>query len=68
MTTLACSQMGMTVPEVITGITYNAAAAVGMENTIGSVEVGKQFQVTKLKADSYEVIPYWFGELGDLLC
>jgi len=63
MTTLACAQMKMTIPEAIAGITYNAAAALGLENEIGSLEVGKQFRVCQLKADSYESLPYCFGEL-----
>ena len=64
MTTLACSQMRMSVAEAIVGVTYNAAAAVGMENEIGSLEVGKQFRVCQFRGESYEIMPYCFGELG----
>ena len=64
MTTLACSQMNMTVPEALAGITYNAAAALGLESTIGSIEPGKLFRVCNLNVDSYEMIPYVFGELA----
>lgn len=63
MTTIACSQMKMTIPEAIAGITYNAAAALGLENEYGSLQVGRSFRVCQLKADSYEVLPYSFGEL-----
>ncbi len=63
MTTLACSQMKMTVPEAVVSITYNAAAALGLENTLGTLEVGKEFRVCSLRADSYEVLPYSFGEI-----
>jgi imidazolonepropionase len=63
MTTLACSQMKMTIPEAIAGITYNAALALGLEKDLGSLEIGKPFRICTLKADSYEVLPYCFGEL-----
>lgn len=63
MTTLACTQMKMTVAEAIAGVTYNAAAALGLENQIGSLEAGKQFRVCQIKAQSYEALPYCFGEL-----
>lgn len=63
MTTIACTQMKMTIAESIAGITYNAAAALGLETQIGSLEAGKQFRVCQLKAQSYESLPYCFGEL-----
>ncbi len=63
MTTIACSQMKMTIAEAIAGITYNAAAALGVEDTYGSLQVGRPFRVCQLKAESYEVLPYSFGEL-----
>jgi imidazolonepropionase len=63
MTTLACSQMKMTVPEALAAITYNAAAALGLENSLGSLEAGKPFRICQLNGASYEVLPYCFGEL-----
>lgn len=63
MTTLACTQMKMTIAEAIAGVTYNAAAALGLEQEIGSLEVGKQFRVCQIRASSYESLPYSFGEL-----
>ncbi len=62
MATLACSQMKMTPAEAITAMTYNAAAALGIEKTRGSIEVGKDFRVTRLHIPSYESVPYFFGE------
>ena len=64
MTTLACSAMKMTVPEAIVGITYNAAAALGLEDQFGSIEPNKTIAVTRLNIPSYEALPYSFGELG----
>jgi len=63
MTTLACSQMKMTIPEAIAAVTYNAAAALKLEGEFGVIEAGRQFRVCTLKADSYEALPYAFGEL-----
>ena len=39
---LACMMMRMTPAEALCAATYNAACAVGLEDTIGSIEVGKQ--------------------------
>ncbi len=64
MTTLACSQMQMTVPEALVAVTYNAAAALGLEKQLGSLEKGKQFRVCHLNQSSYESLPYCFGEFG----
>ncbi len=63
MTTLACSQMKMTVPEALAGITYNAAAALKLENEFGVLDVGRTFRVTTLRSSSVEALPYSFGEL-----
>lgn len=64
MTTLACCQMGMTVAEALAGVTYNAAAALGVEGRIGTLEVGKEFRAFQIRGDSYESLTYCFGELG----
>jgi len=40
---LACFGMHMTLEEALIGATLNAAASIGREDTIGSLEVGKQF-------------------------
>ena len=40
---LACFGMHLTLEEALIGATLNAAASIGREDTIGSLEVGKQF-------------------------
>lgn len=60
--TLACSQMGMTIPEAIVAMTLNAAAALGLEQNFGSLEVGKRFAVTEIDEPSFESFVYRFGE------
>ena len=39
---LARSQMRMSLPECLVAYTYNAAAALGLQNQLGSIEVGKR--------------------------
>jgi len=63
MTTIACSQMKMSVAEAIAGVTYNAAKALCLEDQVGALLPGRPFRACQLKADSFEVLPYCFGEL-----
>jgi imidazolonepropionase len=63
MTTLACSQMKMTIPEALAAVTQNAAAALGLEDEAGYLAVGRPFRVCQFEAGSYEALPYCFGEL-----
>ncbi|MEM4258750.1 MAG: imidazolonepropionase [Candidatus Thermoplasmatota archaeon] len=58
---LACYYMKMTPAEAIAAATYNAACALGLHHTIGSLEVGKQADVLVLNCPSHLFIPYHFG-------
>ena len=58
---LACLQMGMTIEEVVTALTINAAAAVNRLDTIGSLAVGKQADLILLDAPSYFQLIYHLG-------
>ena len=58
---LACIYMGMSVEETLTALTLNGAAAVGMADTIGSLEVGKSGDVVILNFDSIAALPYYVG-------
>ena len=40
---LACFGMNLTLEEALIGATLNAAASIDREETIGSLEIGKQF-------------------------
>lgn len=53
--------MKMTPEEVITGVTINGAASVGMEDTIGSLEVGKKADIVIFDSKNLEYIIYHFG-------
>ena len=58
---LACHKMRMTPAEALTAATINAAAALGLEKRIGSIERGKRADVIVLDVPSHEHIPYRFG-------
>lgn len=58
---LACLKMQMTPAEAITAATVNAACAIGMQNTVGSLEIGKQADVLILDCPNYQFLPYHFG-------
>lgn len=61
MMTIACTQMGLTPEEAITASTLNAAAALKMSDTVGSIEVGKQADIVLYAVPHYRQIPYFFG-------
>lgn len=58
---LACIYMGMTVEEVITALTLNGAAALGMAAEAGTLEAGKRGDVVLLGCDNYHILPYYVG-------
>lgn len=59
---LACTQLKMTPEEAINATTLNAAYAIGLAKTHGSITVGKKANlfITK-KIPSYTYLPYSFG-------
>lgn len=61
MLTLACTQMQMTPEEAITAATINGAAALGLSDEIGSIEIGKQADVVLYDVHDYRTIPYHYG-------
>ena len=61
MMTIACTQMNITIEEAITASTLNGAAALGLSDIVGSVEVGKQADIILYNVSDYRQIPYFFG-------
>ena len=55
---LACVTLGMTMEEALVGSTINAAAALGLGGSRGSLEVGKQGDCFVLDAPSWEHLVY----------
>lgn len=56
--TLACMHMGLTVEEAYQSATFNGAKALGLENEIGSIEVGKKADLVVWNLDSLLDFPY----------
>lgn len=55
---LAALHMNMSIEEIITALTINAAAAVGMNDKIGSIEKGKKADIIILEYPSIHFLPY----------
>lgn len=58
---LACRYMKITPNQAIAAATINAAAAIGMESVVGSLEPGKQADLIVLDIPDYRHIGYRFG-------
>ncbi|NOQ54478.1 MAG: imidazolonepropionase [Thermoplasmata archaeon] len=56
--TLACLQMGMTPAEALTASTINAAQCLGLEEQVGSLQVGKRADLVVLDAPSHVHLAY----------
>lgn len=60
---LACMKMRMTPEEAINAATINGAYAMGLEDIVGSVTIGKKANLMITKTiPSYGYLPYSFGE------
>jgi imidazolonepropionase len=58
---LAVFRLGMTAAEALVGVTVNAAHALGLGATHGSIEVGRQADLVVWSVPTHEQIPYWLG-------
>ncbi|PUB13405.1 imidazolonepropionase [Paenisporosarcina sp. OV554] len=58
---LACISMRLTPAEALVAATMNAACAIGMEEKVGSLEVGKQADVVMWNVSNYQELQYLFG-------
>ncbi len=59
---LAVLKLKMSPEEVLTAVTLNAAAAVGLARDLGSIEVGKRADLVVWNAATFAEIPYWMGQ------
>src|SRR5437879_10027976 len=59
---LASRELTMSAPEIIRGITINAARAIGLEERVGSLHAGKQADLVTLRAPNHKWIGYTYGE------
>lgn len=58
---LATRYMGLTPTQAIAACTVNAAAAIGREDVVGSLELGKQADLLILEVEDYRHLGYRFG-------
>lgn len=58
---LACRYMKLTPAEALAAATINAAKAVGLEDKVGSIEVGKQADLLVLDVSDYRHLTYRYG-------
>lgn len=58
---LACMHMGMTMEEVLTATTINAAYAINRGSEIGSLERGKKADIIILAVTNYKQLQYFYG-------
>ncbi len=58
---LATSQFRMTPEECLAGVTRNAARALGLQDTLGTLEVGKRADIAVWDIDHPRELSYWLG-------
>lgn len=58
---LACMHMGMTLEEVLTATTINAAYALNRGEQVGSLEAHKKADILILDVENYKQLQYFYG-------
>lgn len=58
---LACTNMNMSIEEAIVAATLHGAYALGLQDQVGSIEVGKSADFVLYDVDNYADIVYHFG-------
>ena len=58
---MACTLFRLTPEEALTGMTINAAKALGLENSIGTLTVGKKADIAIWDISSPAELCYWIG-------
>jgi imidazolonepropionase len=61
---MACTLFGLTPEEAISGMTINAARALGLAHNIGSLAPGKQADLCAWRIESLAELGYWVGLPG----
>jgi imidazolonepropionase len=61
---MACTLFRLTPEEVLAGVTRNAARALGMQDLIGTLEVGKACDYAVWPVAHPSELCYWIGRLN----
>jgi imidazolonepropionase len=61
---MACTLFGLTPEEAVAGMTINAARALGLAHSIGSIAAGKQADLCVWRIGSLSELGYWVGLPG----
>jgi len=61
---MACTLFGLTPEEALAGMTINAARALGLAHSIGSIAAGKQADMCVWRIESLAELGYWIGLPG----
>jgi imidazolonepropionase len=61
---MACTLFGLTPEEAIAGMTINAARALGLAHSVGSIAAGKQADLCVWRIETLAELGYWVGLPG----
>ncbi|GAA3900403.1 imidazolonepropionase [Sphingomonas limnosediminicola] len=61
---MACTLFGLTPEEALAGMTVNAARALGLAHSIGTIAAGKQADLCVWQIESLSELGYWVGLPG----
>ncbi len=61
---MACTLFGLTPEEALAGMTTNAARALGLAHSIGSIATGKQADLCVWRIENLAELGYWIGLPG----
>ena len=61
---MACTLFGLTPEEALAGMTTNAARALGLAHTVGSIAAGKAADLCVWRIESLSELGYWVGLPG----
>ncbi|HEX3424201.1 MAG TPA: imidazolonepropionase [Sphingomicrobium sp.] len=61
---MACTLFGLTPEEAVSGMTINAARALGLAHAIGSIAPGKEADLCAWRIESLAELGYWVGLPG----
>jgi imidazolonepropionase len=61
---MACTLFGLTPEEAVSGMTINAARALGLAHSIGSIAAGKEADLCAWRIGSLAELGYWIGLPG----